>query len=92
MKIFPQGTSLLAIAFATGLLLLLPLVAMQFTPEVSWGLADFLIAGALIFSAGSAALWAVRHFERPAHRAAAVAMVALGFLLLWAELAVGIFS
>ena len=92
MKSFPRAKSLLFIALATALLLLLPYMAMQFTSEVPWGLADFLIAGALIFSAASAAVWSVRRFERPAHKATAVAMVALGFLLLWAELAVGIFS
>ena len=33
-------------------LLLVPLVAMQFTREVRWGLADFIVAGALLFGAG----------------------------------------
>jgi hypothetical protein len=37
---------------ATGLLLLLPLVAMQFTEEVDWGVGDFVIFGSLLVAAG----------------------------------------
>lgn len=36
MKNSPLRRSLSRVALATGLLLLVPLVAMQFTPEVSW--------------------------------------------------------
>ena len=37
---------------AAGLLLLLPLVAMQFTEEVDWGVGDFVIFGSLLVAAG----------------------------------------
>lgn len=40
------------IALATGFLLLLPLLAMQFTNEVVWDLADFIVAGVLLFGTG----------------------------------------
>jgi hypothetical protein len=40
------------VALATALILLLPLVAMQFTDEVDWGLADFAFAGALLGGTG----------------------------------------
>ena len=33
-------------------MLLIPLVAMQFTQEVVWTLSDFVFAGALLFGAG----------------------------------------
>src|SRR3982751_4077064 len=39
-------------AAVVALILLLPLLAMQFTDEVRWGVADFVIAGALLFGAG----------------------------------------
>jgi hypothetical protein len=40
------------IALATALILLLPLVAMQFTDGVDWGVADFVFAGALLGGTG----------------------------------------
>ena len=40
------------IALATGLILLLPLVAMQFTDEVDWGVFDFVFAGLLLGGTG----------------------------------------
>ena len=82
---------LLFVGLATLLLLLVPLVAMQFTREVSWGPGDFLAAGVLLFGAGAAAVLALRHFERSGQRWLAVAAIAFGLALLWAELAVGLF-
>jgi hypothetical protein len=40
------------VAIATAFVLLLPLVAMQFTDEVNWGVADFVIAGVLLGGTG----------------------------------------
>jgi hypothetical protein len=40
------------VALATACILLLPLVAMQFTDEVDWGVADFALAGALLGGTG----------------------------------------
>jgi drug/metabolite transporter (DMT)-like permease len=40
------------VALATAFILLLPLVAMQFTDEVDWGLADFILAGLLLGGTG----------------------------------------
>ena len=75
----------------TLLLLLLPLVAMQFTPEVNWGWGDFLAAGALLFSAGLAhALWARAAPTRRQRVLAGVVVLAV-LATVWAELAVGLF-
>ena len=43
---------LILLALATVLILLLPLITMQFTDEVIWNLADFIVAGILIFGFG----------------------------------------
>ncbi|HEV3377537.1 MAG TPA: hypothetical protein VG126_09695 [Thermoleophilaceae bacterium] len=40
------------VALATALILLLPLAAMQMTDEVDWGVADFVLAGALLGGTG----------------------------------------
>ena len=40
------------VALATAFILLLPLVAMQITDEVDWGLADFALAGVLLGGTG----------------------------------------
>jgi hypothetical protein len=76
----------------TLLILLLPLVAMQFTAEVNWGAGDFLAAGALLFTAGMAyALWArATRTRRQRVLAAVVVLAVLGTV--WAELAVGLFD
>jgi len=76
---------------AAALLLLIPLIAMQFTDEVAWDGADFAISGAMLVAACGAFELAVRTTDRPAYRAAAGLAIAAGFLLLWAQLAVGVF-
>jgi hypothetical protein len=40
------------VALATAFILLVPLVAMQATDEVDWGVADFVVAGALLGGSG----------------------------------------
>ena len=83
--------TLLKVAAVTGALLLVPLIAMQFTTEVSWGPGDFLAAGALIFAVGVAIAVAGQRVQGRLRRAAIIAAILLGAALVWAELAVGIF-
>jgi hypothetical protein len=84
--------SFIRIAIVVGLILLVPLVAMQFTDEVGWDLADFVVMGALLFGAGLALDFAVKKLIAPAYQALAVIAIVIIFLLMWAELAVGIFG
>lgn len=81
---------MLRVAFVTGLLLLVPLVAMQFTDEVRWNLADFLVAGALLFGAGATYQLLATRTENLAYRAGAGVAVAAALMLVWANLAVGL--
>lgn len=83
-----QSIGLLAIA--TGVLLLIPLIAMQFTDEVVWTLSDFIFAGTLIFGTGLTYKLITRKSGNVAYRIAVGFALATGFFLIWTNLAVGI--
>lgn len=86
----PLAKSLLRLALATALILLIPLVAMQFTAEVNWTLFDFVVAGALLFGAGLTFILLARLGNNRPYRLAVGVAVAAGLLLVWANLAVGL--
>ena len=83
---------LLIIAITTALLLLIPLISMQFTNEVNWNLADFMIAAALIFGTGLLIELVLQKTKKISHRVFLLAILIVTFFLIWAELAVGIFG
>jgi hypothetical protein len=72
------------------LMLLSPLVAMQFTDEVAWDETDFIIMGALLFGACGVYELAARMTGNVACRGAVAVAVVAAFLLIWINLAVGI--
>ncbi len=72
------------------LLLLLPLVAMQFTDEVAWDLADFVVFGLMLVGACGAYELATRMTSHTIFRAAAAVALVAAFLLVWLSLGVGI--
>ena len=78
----------------TGLLtlLLVPAVAMQFTAEVNWGPGDFLVMGILLAAVGGGIEAAVRLTDSPRARLLACVAILAAFMLVWAELAVGLFD
>lgn len=73
-----------------GALLLLPLVAMQFTHEVNWTGSDFLLFGMMLVVAGLAYEVVAHAAGSLPYRLGAFAAVGTGFLLVWVNLAVGI--
>jgi len=73
-------------------LLLVPLVAIRFTSEVNWNINDFIVAGAMLFSASTAFSLALVNFNTKSRRVLAGIAIVIVFVLLWAELAVGIFN
>lgn len=86
------GRNLAIVAAVTACILLIPLVAMQFTSEVVWTLGDFVVAGALLFGTGAMYVFAASRARTPRQRHM-IGFVLGGLLLLvWAELAVGIFD
>lgn len=79
------------IALATGVVLLIPLIAMRLTAEVNWDETDFLVMGCLLFGTSSAFVLVARRVPRKYRAAVAVVFVA-ALAYVWAELAVGVFT
>ena len=71
-------------------LLLIPLVAMQFTHEVNWTLSDFFVMGSLLFMAGAAYEIVARRSNKTVYRGAVFLAILGGLLLFWVNAAVGI--
>jgi hypothetical protein len=82
--------SIARLALATAFLLLIPLVAMQFDTGVNWSASDFVVAGGLLFGAGSLFIAIARKANSTAYRLAVGVAVAAGLLLVWANMAVGL--
>ena len=78
------------ILLATAFLLLIPLIAMQFTNEVNWNVADFLVAGILLSGMGITFVLITNKMTKRTHRIAVGIALAAVLLFIWAELAVGI--
>lgn len=77
-------------AAVVALLLLIPLVAMQFTDEVKWGVFDFVFAGALLFGAALSYELIAKKGGATAYRTAVGVAVATALILVWVNAAVGI--
>lgn len=75
---------------AAAALLLLPLVAMQFTDEVNWTASDFVFAAVLFGSVGGALELVVRRLGLLTYRLGAGVAILAAFLLIWVNGAVGL--
>ena len=82
--------SVVLVAVATAVLLLVPLLAMRFTGEVQWTALDFAVAGAMLFGAGLSFVLLARGARNIAYRLAAAIAVMAALMLVWGNLAVGL--
>ncbi|UOQ75937.1 hypothetical protein MUN84_15065 [Hymenobacter sp. 5516J-16] len=82
--------SILRVALATGLLLLIPLVAMQFTHEVNWTFSDFVFAAVMLFGTGLTYVLIARKWNNLTYKLAVGVGVVAGLMLMWANAAVGL--
>jgi len=73
-------------------MLLIPLIAIQFTSEVNWDSLDFIVAGVLLFGTALAFEFAVRKIHNVRFRIVVCAALIIILFLIWAELAVEIFG
>jgi hypothetical protein len=87
-----QNKRLFGILLTATLLLLIPVIGMQFTNEVKWELNDFVAAGVLLFGTGLLCELVMRKVKKTGHRIALCVVLLTALLLVWVELAVGIFG
>ncbi|MCP2045493.1 hypothetical protein [Pontibacter sp. HSC-36F09] len=87
-----QNKRLFGIVLTVVGLLLIPLIAMQFTNEVDWDLLDFVVMGILLLGTGLMAELVIRKVKNTESRLVIIGIILLVLFLIWAELAVGIFG
>ena len=75
-----------------GLLLLIPMIAMQLTDEVNWSFFDFLIMGIMLSITGLALGIIIKKVKHHKYRNIFIAIIIIIFLFIWAELGVGLFG
>lgn len=88
-----QPIAVLAVTIV--LILLIPLLAMQFTNEVHWTPSDFIFAGGLLFGTGFmyilvTRIMATQIVDNTAYRVAVGFALFTGLFLIWVNAAVGI--
>lgn len=88
----PLVKSISIVLLTVASLLMVPLVAMQFTNEVDWTLSDFVVMGVLLIGTGLTLVAALRMVRTPRNRAIACVAILGAFFLVWVELAVGLFG
>ena len=87
-----RNRRIFGLLLAVALLLLIPLIAMQFTTEVKWKLFDFVIAAVLLLGTGLVSELVMRKVRNKNYQIGLVTIILIGLFLIWAELAVGIFG
>ncbi|HNP08674.1 MAG TPA: hypothetical protein PKN99_13670 [Cyclobacteriaceae bacterium] len=86
-----QRKKYIAIGITVALILLIPFIAMKLTNEVNWSLMDFIVAGGLLLTTGLVCEWVLRKVSSLFYRVIICLVILVLLLLVWAELAVGIF-
>ena len=71
---------------------MIPLMAMQFTDDVNWSIFDFVIMGFLLLFFSLGIDITMKKVKNQNVKILYVVLTILIFLLIWAELAVGIFG
>jgi hypothetical protein len=87
-----QNKRLIGIVLTVAILLLIPFIAMRFTNEVNWTWRDFVTAGVLLLGTGFVCEIVLRKVNKIGFRIAICAAILAALLLIWLELAVGIFG
>ncbi|MBL6649820.1 MAG: hypothetical protein ISP56_06105 [Flavobacteriaceae bacterium] len=73
-------------------LLVIPLIGMVINDEINWSAFDFIIMGSLLISLSFGINFVSNRVKNLKNRFFFIGILVLIFLLIWAELAVGIFG
>ncbi len=87
-----KSIRLIIVFVISGIILLIPLIAMQFTDEVNWTFFDFVVAGILLLGTGFLFEFITRNIKKTSTRIIIFLVLLAILILVWAELAVGIFG
>lgn len=80
------------ILFVVILLLCIPFFAMQFNGSAHWSLGDFILMGLLLMGLGISITLILNRIKNRKKSLLYIWILIILFLLIWAELAVGIFN
>jgi hypothetical protein len=89
---FPKPKTILILLSIVLALLMIPLIAMLFTDNVTWSFMDFVMAGILLLGTSFIIELVLQKVKSKQHRFLICGIVLLVLFILWAELAVGIFG
>jgi hypothetical protein len=87
-----QNKRLISIVLTVALLLLIPLIGMQFSDEVDWSGGDFIAMGTLLLGTGLLFELIMRKVKTTQNRIILGIFLFAALFLVWAELSVGIFG
>jgi hypothetical protein len=87
-----KNKRLVGIVLVVVILLLIPFLAMRFTNEVNWSPADFITAAVLLLGTGLTCEFVLRTVKTTGYRIAICAAILFALMLVWIELAVGLFG
>ena len=82
---------LIYIIIGTGIILSIPLIAMGLSDKVNWSVSDFIVSGILLIGSGLLYETITTPLEKK-YRPFIAIIILITVLLVWEELAVGIFD
>ncbi len=86
-----KNKSLIILVLIITLILSVPLIAMQFSPDVNWSVSDFIVAAVLLISTGLVCEMILRKVKNRFTKFTICFSIIAALMIVWVELAVGIF-
>lgn len=87
-----RNIRLIAIFAVVPILLLIPYAAGKVTDEMKWSGIDFVVAGVLLAATGIVIEFVLRMVKKTSHRVAICAGILFLLVVVWIEIAVGLFG